>query len=143
MRHGEAGVVPVAVLPLRGQHQAHRRFGKPANADQGINYLVPFGGQLCWVVQMLPLASGAVAEVLAGRRHPVGRGFQHLDHTGGQVVAVQSHHLGHHPLAGNAAEDKHVPALIMGHGFAQPAPRGQIQGQLLAPGNMFLSHLHN
>ena len=123
LAHGKAGVVAVAILPGRGQDGPDRGIVEPAHPFQGRHYLILLGGELGGIVQVLPLAAGTLPVVAAGRRHPVRGGFQQFHDPGGDILAADAHHFGHHPLAGDAAEYENISALMLGHSLAQASPR--------------------
>ena len=139
--HREPGVIPVAVLLRRRDRVRDRNVFQTAHPGQGIHHQVALHGQLAAVGQMLPLATGAIAVVGTGRRHPVRRRLQHLHGVGGGVAPVDPHHLRHHGLTGYTAENEHVPALVLGHGFAQPPPRIQRHGDAVSGGQGNLMQL--
>ena len=71
-----------------------------ADAFERVHDDCGFSGELRFVGQMLPLASGALAEVGARRIHPVvGRRYD-VDHLGRDVLPTDGGDFGHHSFTG-------------------------------------------
>ena len=86
-----------------------------------------FGGQLGIVSEVLPLAAGALAEIVAGRFNSLVGRVDDADHLGGDVLAAQGDDLGLDGFAGDAAEDEHVAPAPGGHGLAEATPGKEVE----------------
>jgi hypothetical protein len=138
---GKPGMVPIPVLLGRRHHREHRRVFQSAHSAQGVPDAVLFDGKLSLIGYVLPLAAGTLPVVGAGGLHPVGGCLPQLHHPGGDILATHPEHLGNYLLSGDAAEHKHLSALVVSQSIAQPAPAFQGQEKKLAWCYSFLGTL--
>ena len=127
--HGHPRVVPVAVAIGRRQCFRYWRFGfveeKATNSGQSIDDFLAFRGQLRGVVEMLPLAAGALPEVRTGRLDAIRGSLKDFHHNGRRILAVHPHHLGNNAFAGYAAEHKNELAIVAAQCLPETSPRLQ------------------
>ena len=123
----ETGVVAIMERKGRCQRGLDGRVYEAANALHSIDYDIAFGIQLGIVAQMLPLASGALAEVFAGRFDALRRRRDDPGDLCCDVFSSDRDYFSLYPFARYPAEHEHVVTIVSGHGFAQAAPRMKVQ----------------
>ena len=100
---------------------------KPPHPFQRIPHYSGLRRQLRLICYVLPLAPGALPEILARRRRPFRGGHDNAPSLRPNILPPDGHHLRGHPLAGNAAKNEHLPAFPYPHRLPQPPPSPQVQ----------------
>ena len=110
-------LVAVAVLLGRGHDRLERHL-EPAEATQSVVDLGRLVANLLGVVEVLPRAATADAEVRAARLHPAGAGLQELDRAGLGVAALQLRDARPHAVARKRTRDEDHQLAVPGDAAA-------------------------
>jgi hypothetical protein len=87
---------------------------------------------LLGVVEVLPRAPAAHAEVGAARRHPARAGLEHLDRERLGVPALELRDAGPHPVAGERPRDEDDELAVAGDAAAAEGQAVDLEVDLLA-----------
>ena len=110
---GEVDLVAVAERQGRGQGGVHRRVGKPAEPLQRVGDELALEAELRGVIDVLPLAAAADAEVRAARRDARRGRPQHRGEAGLEVVRLELRDLRADAVAdGDHALDEHGEPVV-------------------------------
>ena len=120
--HGEAGMVAITVRFGRWDCLQNRWLVERADAFQGVAHDGGLDAELRLIVDVLPLASSALAKVAARRIHAVGRWLDNPGNLGGYVLTAAGDNFRFHCFAGDTAKDEDILVSIPGHRLAETTP---------------------
>jgi hypothetical protein len=133
---GETGVVAVVPGFNGGQGGAQGRGSEAAVLPQLAAHRVAFELELIAVVDVLPLASGAPAEVRAAQLDAVWRLYEHLHDLPVKHITSPAPHIDDGFLAGDHSGDENRLVILASHGIAMRRNIDKSQRQPL-----FLSYI--
>ena len=104
------------------------RHGEAAQPLEGVDHLGVLVPQLLGIVEVLPGAASADAEVGAARIHPAGPRLEQLDRPRLGVTALELRHPRPHAVAGERLRDEDDELAVPGD--AAPAVRQPVDDEL-------------